>query len=892
MRKILAFLSFILLGLILLSGCGGGGGQSSSSGASNSEEPGLLAVSIAWPTPQKASAKFIPDTTAQITLNINSGEQLRTYSNPGASGQVQETIQLAPGNKQAEIKALSSSGAILAHRICSFVIQSKQTTSLTAELGVTIQDSGFTPQSITVPAGTTLLWVNNGSQTHSLNGSAPFDGASIPPDGSISYTFSSAGSFSYSDGSLMGTVVVTAPLTVPSAPTGVTATAGDGQVTTTWDAVTDATSYNIYWSTTSGVTKTSGTKITDATSPYSHTERTNGTPYYYVVTAVNSYGESSESSQVSAIPTSGDVVSSILDNATFYNGPRPVPTNITFVDSYDNQVTMFGYPGQVNVVVTPRTEISTVKSLVEQHGGAILSQIPVLGLYLVQVPVGSEASFISAVRQNPIVQYASPNSVLIPKTSFAVDLSDTGVTDPSELVVALINSPDPSAKVILVQVEDYKGNHGDIVEQEMNLITGPKDKLKVNVALQPSEGLPFELRSQGYYTNGDVLNQGMTAAIAGAELNNQKAVINLSYGPIYQTDEEDKYNNNTLVLNAIEVVYRGMLLTLANSDWAKEGNIFLSVAVGNEDAILVDKNGEYLKSRTLDYTSVFNHLKADPVLGPVMKYVIFCGALDSTGKLAEYSSYGDEVIYGYPHYAEGSSYVAPQCSGAVYNAWSTYPNLNSEQIKQALQTAANKHLSDFNYPVLDVEGTITEAGSPIPTPTPILVETYVGTMNYRETCATDRGPGWAPNPEIEINTGGPANVTIQVQGSLLNPAPFSGTMHIGGYTWTHTEPTVTHTYESGATYTYPGDSATYEVSGWDEDIYGTGDTANPIFENFNKNFFHTTFSTTSSIYVEPVTGTVTLTINVVETFWNITTEAGNTVYYNSTCTYDYHLTRQ
>lgn len=87
--------------------------------------------------------------------------------------------------------------------------------------------------------------------------------------------------------------------TAPTTPTSLAATAGNGQITISWDAVSSAT-YNIYWSTVSGVTKTNGTKISNATSPYAHTGRTNGTTYYYVVTAVNSYGESMESSQVSA----------------------------------------------------------------------------------------------------------------------------------------------------------------------------------------------------------------------------------------------------------------------------------------------------------------------------------------------------------------------------------------------------------------------------------------------------------------------------------------------------------------------------------------------------------------------------------------------------------------
>jgi hypothetical protein len=90
--------------------------------------------------------------------------------------------------------------------------------------------------------------------------------------------------------------------TVPSAPTGVQATAGNAQVTVSWSPVTSATSYNVYWSTTSGVTPASGTKIAGATSPYVQAGLTNGTAYYYVVTAVNANGESMASAQVNAVP--------------------------------------------------------------------------------------------------------------------------------------------------------------------------------------------------------------------------------------------------------------------------------------------------------------------------------------------------------------------------------------------------------------------------------------------------------------------------------------------------------------------------------------------------------------------------------------------------------------
>ena len=93
-----------------------------------------------------------------------------------------------------------------------------------------------------------------------------------------------------------------ATIAPPAAPTGLTATAYDSYVLLNADPATDATGYNLYWSTVSGVTPTSGAKIVVGSTPQAHTGLTNDTTYYYVVTAVNAGGEGAASAQAFATP--------------------------------------------------------------------------------------------------------------------------------------------------------------------------------------------------------------------------------------------------------------------------------------------------------------------------------------------------------------------------------------------------------------------------------------------------------------------------------------------------------------------------------------------------------------------------------------------------------------
>ena len=97
------------------------------------------------------------------------------------------------------------------------------------------------------------------------------------------------------------TPVSSAPaLPIPAVPTALAATAGNQQISLTWTASSGATSYHVKRATTSGGPYTQvGAPTSDS---YTNTGLTNGTTYFYVVSALNATGESANSSQASATP--------------------------------------------------------------------------------------------------------------------------------------------------------------------------------------------------------------------------------------------------------------------------------------------------------------------------------------------------------------------------------------------------------------------------------------------------------------------------------------------------------------------------------------------------------------------------------------------------------------
>ncbi len=73
----------------------------------------------------------------------------------------------------------------------------------------------------------------------------------------------------------------------PVAPEGADAQAGDGKIELSWDPVDDATSYDVYWSETFGVSTATANQVLGAVSPFEHAGLADDTTIYYAVAAVS-----------------------------------------------------------------------------------------------------------------------------------------------------------------------------------------------------------------------------------------------------------------------------------------------------------------------------------------------------------------------------------------------------------------------------------------------------------------------------------------------------------------------------------------------------------------------------------------------------------------------------
>jgi fibronectin type 3 domain-containing protein len=207
-----------------------------------------------------------------------------------------------------------------------------------------VDELTVTPATASVPAGPTNLVVTPGNTTAALSWTASASGSpasytiyrGTKSDGEATtpvattngtttsftdtglrngttyfYNVAANNSVGVSPDSNEVSVVPAATTGIPAAPTGLAVSAGNGSVGLTWNASTGATSYSIYRGTAPGA-EGATTVGTATANSFTDTGLTNGTTYYYKVTASNTAGTSASSNEASATPSGSGGTGTLL----------------------------------------------------------------------------------------------------------------------------------------------------------------------------------------------------------------------------------------------------------------------------------------------------------------------------------------------------------------------------------------------------------------------------------------------------------------------------------------------------------------------------------------------------------------------------------------------------
>jgi hypothetical protein len=156
--------------------------------------------------------------------------------------------------------------------------------------------------------------------------SAGYADSSVTNGTAYYYVVSALNAGGESANSAQASATPAAAASAPAAPTNLTATSGNAQISLTWSASSGATSYHVKRATVNGGPYTQIAAPTSTS--YLDTALSNGTTYYYVVSAVNAVGESANSAQASAAPSSPISFGTWID---------VTPSNVDLTDSLDCQ---------------------------------------------------------------------------------------------------------------------------------------------------------------------------------------------------------------------------------------------------------------------------------------------------------------------------------------------------------------------------------------------------------------------------------------------------------------------------------------------------------------------------------------------------------------------------
>lgn len=403
----------------------------------------------------------------------------------------------------------------------------------------------------------------------------------------------------------------------------------------------------------------------------------------------------------------------LLEGAYYYNGSYSVPAELTYTDKYGTPVTVQAFPGQIIIFVSEEIPSQKVIDIIQGKGGSILTQVPAVGFYVVEVTPGNEDLFITSLQSSPIFQLVIPNSFSRTRQvlPFNVDLT----TD----VEGYSNTPLTSAGDV-VQFDDLYnpagGTCADFIShgQAVGSIITDTEQGTPNVIVSQYQVAyhtpPLAPEILGVIPNDRVLSW-LARFAQGAAEDNKVKVVNLSLGPEvgYECDEcttdeclrecqhncsncatEDCRRACQLCLENNALFLFSLYKLIENMPDSTRKNLAIVIAAGNSG---------------IDLTAQMNFLRN--IAPNAMKHIQLVSGTDAVGTpycRYNYSQNPSDIIYAKSLWVSldniiyanckvnGTSFAAPVVSRLAAQLIKRFPNpggLSADQVLQVIRDAAH-----------------------------------------------------------------------------------------------------------------------------------------------------------------------------------------------------------
>ena len=466
-----------------------------------------------------------------------------------------------------------------------------------------------------------------------------------------------------------------------------------------------------------------------------------------------------ENGIISAPISSQQNMTGILSGATAFPTNGTAPQMIEYTDKDGVTLTVQAIPNQVLLYVYANSNDDDISSLVADNSGKILSSIPLTGYYLVQV--NDVKNFISSALQKSFVIDAHPNFIL--STNLFGATSPTiinSISDPAK-------NPNPNAHVIMAIIDDFRGGCNGYVAlphgcQVINEIQSKNSDISILALQVPPTTVKDEKGNvQEVFTSNDI-NWNIMRAVATAQENNQKLVINLSMS------QGLRDANGQVVDQADEKYYNSIntrLESLANLDWVQKNNVLFYQSAGNDNVDLSNavQKLETKSDQSALYKNIFTLVgQTDPSTNQPKKY---------TNDNTLGSNYGTGIIYDSSTASccpLGTSFTAPNLAVGAAAIWANNQNLSQSDIHSAIVDSAKQNSKNGN-PTFDPQNAYNVANKCLP---------VCGQIDY------GTGSNWSLNPaNIAVNVAQNQNSRPALTSVLTSQVNVTGKW--GGYFTMH-----------------------------------------------------------------------------------------------------------